>query len=269
MEQYFENLANLQKNDVLLVCDRGTCDTFAYCTPEVREAVLKKEGWDFDFLNHNRYDRIIHLVTAANGACCFYGLGNNEARSEGIKEGIDLDRKIQEVWFTHPRYSIIDNTEKGFQNKIERVFTEVGDVIQRPTSKFVRKFLLKHYFDLNKAPENIILNPYKETITYLPKNTDGSYSFLVHRQFKFTTKQLHVLKTRSACFYFADYIGIIIKLFASLCCLHSKFYKLINESFANHYYSLNIYSKNRSIMQFQRNLLLTSLENSPSPNHSL
>lgn len=201
MEQYFENLANLQKKDVLIVCDRGACDTFAYCSKEVKSAVLDRQGWDLDFLNHNRYDRIIHLVTAANGACDYYGLGNNVARSEGIEEGIDLDRKIQEVWFTHPRYSIIDNTEKGFQNKIDRVFSEVGDVIQRPTSKFVRKFLLRDYFLPEQAPKGMVLNPYKETITYLPKNKDGSYSFLVHRQFKQTTKQLHVLKTRFGIFW--------------------------------------------------------------------
>ena len=196
MEQYFQNLADLQSKDVLLVCDRGTCDTFAYCSPEVKETVLSREGWDIDFLNHNRYDRVIHLVTAANGASAFYGLENNMARSEGIEEGIALDRKIQEVWFTHPQYSIIDNTEKGFQDKIERVFSELGDVIQTPVSKFVRKFLLKDFFDSSQIPENILLNPYRETMTYLPKNEDGSYSFLVHRQFERSTKQLYVLKTR-------------------------------------------------------------------------
>ena len=40
-------------------------------------------------LRDNRYDGVIHLVTAADGAEDFYETGSNEARYEGLKQARD------------------------------------------------------------------------------------------------------------------------------------------------------------------------------------
>lgn len=33
-EDYFERMAKIINKDVLIICDRGTCDNFAYCSEE-------------------------------------------------------------------------------------------------------------------------------------------------------------------------------------------------------------------------------------------
>ena len=43
-----------------------------------------------------RYDMVLHLVTAANGAEKYYTLENNAARSEGVELAIDIDDTLQE-----------------------------------------------------------------------------------------------------------------------------------------------------------------------------
>ena len=135
------------------------------------------------------------MVTAANGATDYYGLENN-ARSESINEGIDLDRKIQKVWFTNPCYVIVDNSEKGFQAKISRVFSEIGDLVSLPTEKFVRKFLVKGVFNENQFPKDVFFAPYKESIVYLNHNDKDTISYLRKREYIKSAKLILTLKTR-------------------------------------------------------------------------
>ena len=42
-------------------------------------------------MRDNRYDAVLHLVTAADGAAESYGSQNNEARHEGAQEAIERD----------------------------------------------------------------------------------------------------------------------------------------------------------------------------------
>ncbi len=35
LENYYEKIAQIQKKDVMIICDRGILDNFAYCKPEV------------------------------------------------------------------------------------------------------------------------------------------------------------------------------------------------------------------------------------------
>ena len=195
MEEYFKNLARIRGKDVLLICDRGTCDTFAYCNEIVRNTVLEKENWTIDFLNHLRYDKVIHLVTAANGAENFFGY-ENEARSESIEEAIDIDRKVQEVWFNHPKFVIVDNSDVSFNDKIGRVFNEITDLVSLPVEKFVRKFLLKNIFKREDFDPNIVFSAYKETIFYLIKQDDNVISYVIKREYEKTSKIIYTLKTR-------------------------------------------------------------------------
>ena len=76
-EKYFEEIASFQEKDVLIVCDRGICDNFAYCTKDVKERIMEETGWTYNYICNNRYDLIIHLVTAAIGAEKYYTLENN------------------------------------------------------------------------------------------------------------------------------------------------------------------------------------------------
>jgi thymidylate kinase len=40
LETYFEKIASFQKKPVILICDRGVMDNFAYCSKEVKEKIL-------------------------------------------------------------------------------------------------------------------------------------------------------------------------------------------------------------------------------------
>jgi len=39
METYFHGMAKEEDRDVIIVCDRGMVDNFAYCSPEVKQRV--------------------------------------------------------------------------------------------------------------------------------------------------------------------------------------------------------------------------------------
>lgn len=67
------------------MCDRGVCDNFAYCSQENKNSIMEETGWSQNYVCNERYNLIIHLVTAAIGAEKFYSLENNEARYENFE----------------------------------------------------------------------------------------------------------------------------------------------------------------------------------------
>ncbi len=91
LESYFERIASFQKKPVLIICDRGIMDNFAYCTKEVRDKIIEETGWTYNYICNNRYDLVIHLVTAAIGAEKYYTLENNEARYETAEQARHID----------------------------------------------------------------------------------------------------------------------------------------------------------------------------------
>lgn len=181
IEDYFTNLAKLAKQDTLIIMDRGTCDTFAYCSEEIKERVLQELGLTKDLLLENRYDLVIHLVTSAKGAAEFYNL-DNMARSESLTEAIRIDSRIQRVWMEHSNFKIIDNSVKGFNKKIERVFNLVGNFINIPQKLFVKKLLLRDTFDIKLLPKDLDYVTYEDRFTFL-NSEPGQLNFLVKRVF--------------------------------------------------------------------------------------
>ncbi len=71
----------MQDEPAVVLCDRGTCDPMAYVSAEQWQVILDQEGWNSNTLRDFRYDAVIHLVTAADGAEKFYSL-DNKARYE-------------------------------------------------------------------------------------------------------------------------------------------------------------------------------------------
>lgn len=102
-------------------------------------------------LRDNRYDQIIHLVTAANGAEKFYILDNNVARTEGIEQARKVDKRCAKAWVGHPYFDMIDNCTE-FEMKIARVLQAVCNRIGLQLTGFdigskKRKFLVKNVPD--------------------------------------------------------------------------------------------------------------------------
>ena len=61
--------------------------------PEDWERMKAKNSWNEVELRDNRYNQIIHMVSAANGAEDFYTLQGRQTRYEGI----DQARKVDEI----------------------------------------------------------------------------------------------------------------------------------------------------------------------------
>ena len=144
IEDYFTELAILSDQPSIILCDRGVIDPYAYMDEGCWRAILDAQGWNMVNLRDKRYDAVVHLVTAADGAEEFYSLANNEARYEDIETAKMIDKRTQLAWIGHPRLYVIDNSIKGFENKITRVYTAVSGAIGLPVpEKISRKYLLK------------------------------------------------------------------------------------------------------------------------------
>lgn len=105
LEEYFISLAKLNpETDAVILFDRGYLDNFAYISREARDLVLADTGVDLETMRDSRYDMIVHLVTAANGAEDKYTTANNKARTEGIAQAIEVDNKIKGAWTGHPNH---------------------------------------------------------------------------------------------------------------------------------------------------------------------
>lgn len=76
----------VQDKPVVMLIDRGLLDGSAYVTKENWQALLDDMGVNIIMLRDNRYDAILHMVTAADGAAKFYASLNNEARYESVEE---------------------------------------------------------------------------------------------------------------------------------------------------------------------------------------
>lgn len=120
--------AHVKDRHVLILFDRGAMDPSAYMPRDQWLKLLNEVGVDeFDLLN-NRYNQVVHMVTAADGAERFYTVANNATRSEGIAEAKKTDENTRNVWLGHPYFDIIDNSDvKGFEDKVLKAVQAVAD----------------------------------------------------------------------------------------------------------------------------------------------
>ncbi|KAK8723322.1 hypothetical protein OTU49_011650, partial [Cherax quadricarinatus] len=72
IENTFFSLAETCRKNCLVICDRGTMDASAFIPEEQWEEIMKRNGWNPVDLRDTRYNQIIHMVSAANGAEAFY-----------------------------------------------------------------------------------------------------------------------------------------------------------------------------------------------------
>lgn len=87
---------------------------------------MDEEGWSWVTIRDRRYDRVVFLSSAANGAEKFYTLENNVARHEGVDLARSLDKKTLAAWTGHPHMTICPNVEgESFEQKIERAVSAV------------------------------------------------------------------------------------------------------------------------------------------------
>lgn len=101
----------------VLLCDRGAMDGKAYMGDAEWAEVLARNRLTEEAC-HGRYDCVVHLVTAADGALDHYVA--HELRREGSDEAVCVDRRTGTVWSGHPRRVVIDNST-DLDGKLARV----------------------------------------------------------------------------------------------------------------------------------------------------
>jgi CYTH domain-containing protein len=134
----------------VLICDRGVMDGAAYIPPDAWADLLHEQGLGVVELRDQRYDAVVHLVTAAEGAEEFYPTQTNVVRYENLEQARGVDQRLRRAWVGHPRLRIIDNST-CFEDKIRRVVAAVSAIVGVPEpARRERKFLVRGCPDLQE-----------------------------------------------------------------------------------------------------------------------
>ena len=172
MEMCFARIAKASGRPTVLLCDRGTGDSAAYCDPGDWKVISTLAAAPFPELREdpetslvNRYDLVIHLVTAADGAEAFYTKVGNSARRETPEEALVVDRRVNEAWARHPSRRVVDNST-DFAGKIRRVVTAIcGHLgVLSPKSERRSYAVARHLF---KPPKDLATEEFNMKYTFL------------------------------------------------------------------------------------------------------
>ena len=91
-------------------------DTAAFLTEEMWNKLKIKTGWSNVQLRDCRYDAILHMITAADGAEEFYAY-DNPARFHPPEEAIKVDKALRAAYLGHNQVFYIEN-RTSFKEKI-------------------------------------------------------------------------------------------------------------------------------------------------------
>lgn len=142
MEQIFIDVAQMQQAKTILLMNRGVMDVQAFVNEDVWQAIIDETGWSTIQLRDKRYEAVVHLMTAAEGAKDFY---LRERDAESIEHARAIDKRLIEAWVGHPQFNIVKNTKKGFRTKIDYCMQRVLSVLGMPQpSSQTRKYLLAY-----------------------------------------------------------------------------------------------------------------------------
>jgi predicted ATPase len=121
IEESFLRIAASTRQPSVIIMDRGLLDVPAYLPPGQWRQVLRDNALTERQLAA-RYDLVVHLNSAADGAEQFYTIANNQARTETAEEARELDAKIVANWRrAHPNVVVIDNSSiASFDQKCAR-----------------------------------------------------------------------------------------------------------------------------------------------------
>lgn len=164
LEDKFMKMAQACKAPAVIVCDRGTMDISAYMKPDTWQEITKAVGTSTPQLRA-RYDAVLHLVSAADGAEQFYTTSNNASRNEsadeeGLRIARMLDKKVIEAWTGHPHLRVINNNV-DFDRKLNRVLKEISNVLELPQPiEEERKYIVELTGEMPDSIESEITQTY-------------------------------------------------------------------------------------------------------------
>ena len=159
LEDKFTRIAETITTPTIIVCDRGTMDISAYMKPEMWDEITAGVGTCSEKLRA-RYDAVLHLVSAADGAEQFYTTANNAERTEGLELAREVDKKVIQAWSEHPHIRVINNHE-NFDTKINRVIQEISNILEIPQQIVEEcKYIVRLTGDIPDAIESEIIQTY-------------------------------------------------------------------------------------------------------------
>ena len=168
-EKISRQLIDIHSGDrKVIICDRGAMDGMAYVDPDLFKAIAAKAGISSISQIRDRYQGVVHLVTAAIGAEGFYNL-NNPSRHETIEEAALLDGRTLAAWTGHEHLFIVGNRDNGtkilFRKKMTNLLGAVCKIIGIPVPiEIEKKYLLS--LDATPPPGSVAFDI---TQTYLKR----------------------------------------------------------------------------------------------------
>ena len=164
LEDKFMKMAEQVEEPAVVVCDRGTMDISAYLKPNIWEDIIDNIGTSAQQLI-DRYDAVLHLVSAADGAEKFYTTTTNSQRAEqkneeGLRMARELDKKVINAWSGHPHLRVINNHD-DFDTKLNRVLKEISSVLglAQPITE-ERKYIVEVTGEIPNTIDSDILQTY-------------------------------------------------------------------------------------------------------------
>ena len=91
----------MSNRKTVFILDRGACDFSAYLPNDIWNEILKDRNITHSHLRDDRYDSVIHLVSAADGAEEYYQTENNLVRMESVEQAKEMDQKLLNAWNGH------------------------------------------------------------------------------------------------------------------------------------------------------------------------
>ena len=160
LEDKFMKMAEQCIEPAVIICDRGAMDISAYMDADTWEKITRAVGTSTDELREHRYDAVLHLVSAADGAEKFYTTVNNPDRHENIEQARILDKRVIEAWTGHPHLRVINNHE-NFDKKLNRVIKEISNVLGLPQPiEHERKYIVEVVGEIENPIDSDIIQTY-------------------------------------------------------------------------------------------------------------
>jgi len=153
LEDGIHGLAQAEKTNAVVLCDRGTMDSAAYVWADQWTALLDEQNWNPVLLRDSRYDAVLFLSSAAGKpeTSEFYITSNNAARKEGVEQAAALDKRTLDAWMGHPHVRIV-GSYPSFEEKIRRAVATLCRTVGIPEPlEIERKYLVK---SIGRLPES-------------------------------------------------------------------------------------------------------------------
>jgi predicted ATPase len=94
-----------------LLCDRGTVDGGAYWKSG-EDSFFRAQGTTLQ-AELSRYDAVVFFETAAVAGLSIEG--GNPVRNESLKQAVELDGRLRQLWSQHPRFTLIPHSTSFLQ----------------------------------------------------------------------------------------------------------------------------------------------------------